>query len=464
MKKNMKTIKYILLAIAVSGCVVSPACKKDFLDVRPNRSLLVPATLSDLRALLDNNFLFNNTPALTWISDGDSYATDVAYNFFSINEERNAYTWSADIFGSSTTSEWNMPYQQVFYANVVLETAQTLPDGGAATPEGREIRGAALFHRAFAFYQLSQEFAAPYRAASASADPGIPLKLSSALTDKAGRGTVEETYQRMLTDLKQARALLPVVTSVKTRPDRSAAYAMLAKVYLSMREFDQAGLYADSCMQLNSTLLDYNTLNPALSRPFPRPLPHGTGGEAIFYSLAQSYSFMSSFMPVMVDPVLYASYADNDLRKPLFYTDMPPGKRFRGNYAGILSLFSGIATDEVLLIRSECHARKGNIAAALSDLNALLTKRYLTGSFTPLTASTPEQALDLVLSERRKELVGRGTRWSDLRRLNLEADHAVTLEREMLGIVYRLEPGSKRYTLPIPADELKLNNLLQNER
>ncbi|WP_454802848.1 RagB/SusD family nutrient uptake outer membrane protein [Mucilaginibacter phyllosphaerae] len=460
----MKKIKNILLFHAAASLLVLAACKKDFLEVRPNKSLLVPETTADLRALLDNNFLFNNMPALTRISDGDLFATEVAYNSFSINDERNAYTWAADIFGASTTNEWNMPYQQVFYANVVLETAEKLPATDATSPEGREIKGAALFNRAFAFYQLSQEFASPYQAATASSTMGIPLKISSKLTDKVGRGTLEETYQRMLTDLKQARLLLPAETTFKTRPNRAATYAMLAKVYLSMQDYPNAGRYADSCLQLHSQLLDYNTLNPALSRPFPRPLPHGTTDEVIFYSLAQYYSFMTTSLAVTVDPALYDAYEDSDLRKSLFFANLPPGKRFRGNYAGIISQFSGIATDEVLLIRSECRARAGNLSSALNDLNTLLVKRYKSGTYVPRTAATANEALRLILQERRKELTGRGTRWSDLRRLNQEPAHAVTLSREVLGTIYHLEPNSKRYTLPIPADELKLNELPRNER
>jgi hypothetical protein len=169
-------------------------------------------------------------------------------------------------------------------------------------------------------------------------------------------------------------------------------------------------------------------------------------------------------MPVLVDPVLYDAYEENDLRKTLFFANMPPGYRFRGNYAGIIAQFSGIATDEVWLIRSECMARSGNISAALSDLNTLLVKRYRTGTFLPRTAASAAEAVRLILLERRKELTGRGTRWSDLRRLNLEPAYAETITREVLGATYRLEPGSKRYTLPIPTDELKLNNLPQNER
>ncbi|MFP9100715.1 RagB/SusD family nutrient uptake outer membrane protein [Flavobacterium sp. RHBU_24] len=93
------------------------------------------------------------------------------------------------------------------------------------------------------------------------------------------------------------------------------------------------------------------------------------------------------------------------------------GHSYWGSYDGSPLPFSGIATDEIYLIKSECLARAGKFTEAMQVLNTLLEKRWIAGTFFPLSA-TGTAALDIILSERRKELVLRGLRWSDLRRLN----------------------------------------------
>lgn len=97
-------------------------------------------------------------------------------------------------------------------------------------------------------------------------------------------------------------------------------------------------------------------------------------------------------------------------------------------------------------------------------LNELLVTRYESGSFTPLTASGAEQTLELILQERRKELVLRAIRWTDLRRLNLEPATANTLYRNLNGTLYSLEPNSPNYTLPIADDVIQLSTIPQNIR
>jgi hypothetical protein len=116
------------------------------------------------------------------------------------------------------------------------------------------------------------------------------------------------------------------------------------------------------------------------------------------------------------------------------------------------------------LTRAECRARAGQLSGALSDLNTLLAKRWKTGTYVPLQAATAEAALSLVLAERRKELVARNMRWADLRRLNGDPARQVTLARTLNGNSYTLEPGSRRYVYPIPAEEVRLGGLEQNER
>jgi hypothetical protein len=459
-KKNI----YTCLALMATAAALFTACKKDFLDVRPNKSLLVPTTLADLRLLLDNNLVFNIRPNLTSLADGNYYTTDAGYNSYGLDAERNSYTWAPDIFGTATTGEWNTPYKQVFYSNVVLEGTEKLPAADAASEEGRAVKGTALFSRAFAFYSLVTSFAKPYDAAAASTDPGIPVRLHSDVTEKAGRGTVAQTYAQILADLAAARPLLPATATVKTRPTLAALFALQARIALAMEDYPRAGRYADSALTTAHTLIDYNTLNPADAKPFPVALPYANP-EVLFYAALVTLTFDGTSSATFADRNLYDTYAPEDLRKTLFFRETTPGNyKFKGTYSGALAIFGGLATDELYLVRAECRARAGDAAGAMADLNTLLVTRWKRGTFLPYTADNPEEALRKVLTERRKELFGRNLRWEDLRRLNRDPRFRVTLNRNIKGLDYTLEPGSRRYVYPIPDQEIKLNGLEQNER
>jgi hypothetical protein len=169
----------------------------------------------------------------------------------------------------------------------------------------------------------------------------------------------------------------------------------------------------------------------------------------------------------MVDSVLYKSYEAEDLRKLLYFQDAQGNGTvaFEGSYTGVgYELFNGLATDELYLLRSEANARLNNLNDAMDDLNFLLSKRYVTGKFAPRVADTKEEALDIILMERRKELLNRGTRWADLRRLNEEPQYATNLKRELGTAVYSLPPNDPRYALLIPGKVIQLSAVNQNPR
>ena len=119
---------------------------------------------------------------------------------------------------------------------------------------------------------------------------------------------------------------------------------------------------------------------------------------------------------------------------------------------------------EFYLTKAECLARNGSVTEAISTLNKLLITRYKTGSYTPVSVTDQQEALSIILLERRKELLFRGIRWTDLRRLNLEASTAVTIYRKLNGTSYKLEPNSPNYTLPVADDVIQLSNIPQNMR
>lgn len=470
----MKLINYIpvvLLTASLSG--VFTACQ-DYLDAKPSEALVVPQSLAELQAILDNHRDMNGgvafwglTPSMGENACDDYYVNDLrSFNLLPALT-RGLYTWEEQVTTEGEeVLDWNLAYRAVFYANAVLDGLDRLRPATSEQGVYNNLKGMALFHRAHMFYQLLQVFAKPYQQEHAGSDMGIPLRLQADVNEKLSRASVEASYQQVLQDLKTAVPLLHPIQEFKTRPSKPAAYALMARTLLSMRLYDEALPYADSALQLSNKLLDFNAYTGLSATAFLLPR---FNTEVLFHCNMQSRNGTPvSYSRVSVDTLLYRSYADQDLRKTIYFrtaTSNRPGYIFRGSYDGTQEYFTGIATDEVYLMKAECLARKGLTADALSTLNVLLSHRYAQGHFEPYEGLNPDAALTLILQERRKELQRRGLRWMDLRRLNQEPAYARTLSRNIEGVLYTLPPSDKRYVFPIPANVMGFNpGMLQNER
>jgi hypothetical protein len=471
-------IRCALLLLALPVCW--QACsKKAFLDAKPTTNLLVPTQLSDFQALLDNTTVFGLVPTLGEASaDNYFFAT---YDYWNARDtrEKNAYVWTPDIFdGQGGQLDWNTPYQQVYYANVVLDGLGSKPEQDSVA-EWEALEGSALFLRAFAFYNVAQVFAPVYDQGTSAVDSGIPLRLHSAIDQPSRRATVAQTYQQIINDLDSAEMFLPAIApnGYRNRPVRIAAQALLARVYLSMRNYPMARAYADSALQFYDSLIDYNSLDSTFLTPTFAPLNSEVLYQATFLGYGQ---FTSVVYPMVldgfssstrIDTILIQSYDSNDLRRNYYYRYNPPNSSsLRFSYNGSQYPFGGLATDELYLIRAEGAARALDAFSAMKDINTLLAKRWRTGTFTGYsTAVSAQEALDTVLVERRKELAFRGLRWTDLRRLNAE-DAGIALSRILVDTSnnitysYSLPPGSDLWVLPIPPDVISLGGIGQNPR
>jgi len=457
--KKMKQHKYLLATIATLIIIASlPSCKK-FLDKKPDQTLSVPVTLSEAKNLLNFYISINcQSPDMNMESDDDFYMTDALFNS-STQAIKATYTWQKDI---DENFSWESMYRVVLSTNVALELTQKIPPSLQNQTEWNTVKGMALFHRSYAFYQLAQSYAAPYNEATAAALPGIPLRFFSDLNTPVHRGTLEQTYKQVLADLQTAVPLLPPTSIPLSIPSKAAAYAMLARVYHSMEKYPQALLYSDSSLQLNNSLINYNSLSTSAAAPFTQ-----FNSEVIFAATLAGLARFS-VNNLLVDSVLYRSYHPDDLRRGLFFKDLSPqpGYGFKGNYEGNTygQLFTGLAVDEMYLIKAECQTRLTSPALSMETLNALLLTRWRTGTFVAYTASNSQQALDIVLMERRKELLGRGLRWQDLRRYNQHPSTAVTLRRVIQGNIYQLPPGHPNYTFCIPQLVINESGISQNTR
>lgn len=455
------------------------SCEK-YLDIKKTNTQSPITTAQDCQLLLDNYEINLGYPADGNLSADDYYVRDAEYGLDNVSqEEKLLYIWDASIVRSEP-SQWQDTYKKIYTANLVIEAVEKIGKEGSSNSETLNgLKGSALFIRAFAHWQLAQLYAQPYSPATADQHPGIPLRLTSDINDQSERGTVQQTYSTIIQDLQEAVGLLQSSSIIASRPNKATVFSMLARVYQSMEDYPRALQNATAALQLRSELIDYNTITDTLT-----DISFNTrfNNEVIFHCTAASRSILSpndngSFI-ARIDSDLVASYNANDLRKYIFLNqntvfdevtqeNIPDGSyRFTGNYEPSSSsdLFNGLAVDELYLIRAESYARAGNTVSAMDDLNTLLVTRWKTGTYTNMTAGTADEALSIILTERRKELLMRGMRWTDLRRLNHDSRFAKTLKREIGGMEYELPPNDLRYVLLIPNQIIQYGNIQQNPR
>ncbi|HAU53048.1 MULTISPECIES: RagB/SusD family nutrient uptake outer membrane protein [Sphingobacterium] len=441
------------------------SCGKEWLDIKQNKQLVIPSTIEDLQALL-NNFVIMNTsaPILGEISADDYFIDNDIYKSLRNAWEKNAYSWNEKIYEDPSIggvpADWGWPYQRIYYANTILESVPKLkPANQQEDQKMNELKGMALFHRSFGLYHLSQIFCSTFEAEGENGIKyGLPLRLNTDLDAKLTRGNLEETYNQMINDLLTAEPLLPSRGDSQSRlPSKAANEALLARIYLIQGKYSKALEYAELSMQKNSDLIDFKNIDQTLDFPFPR-----YNSEVIFYNtLSGSEIFDTSYQ---IDTTLMASYSENDLRKNLFFTNKSGRIQFRGSYDGTNTFFGGIAVDEMYLIKAECEARIGQKDKAYQSMLYLLSHRFESEIQAKEFLDADSNLLNIILEERRKELLFRGIRWSDLRRLNLTKDFEQTLNRNIDGKHFALLPNDNKYVLPIPDYIIFINKFLQNPR
>jgi len=449
------TLNLCLLIILFLSLTMT-SCKKDWFNAKSDINQAVPATLQDFEYLLDDFVLMNlETPGLAEVGTDGHYMPENKWSGTVEPTERNAYTWT-NTLPYTNVLDWDLSYKRIFQCNLVLDGLSKISE---IEDQGRfnRIKGNALFHRAKNYYDLAQIWAQPYQPISVATDIGIPLKEGIDITIPSTRSSVKQTYDQIISDLKLAADLFPDLPELKSRGSKTAVFALLARTYLAMGNYSNAGIYADSSLKLYNELIDFNSI-PSTNSNMGR-----FNKETIFYAQRVTVWTSTWFTNwVFVEPSLYALYDNNDLRRTRFFRVTSGNIIFKGNYNSSNAGFNGLAVDEQYLIRAECLARDGNTVAAMKDLNDLLKTRWSNTVIYPIRIATDSQdALIQILLERKKELLFRNLRWSDLRRLNLDSRFITTLNRTIGGNNYILEPNSYKYTLPIPQVVLNLAPQIQ---
>lgn len=430
-------------------------CRK-FLETKSSKSLSIPKSLVDLQALLDDYNAVNHSEVGAGMAGGDEYSlTKSQFNSLRHEEYRNMYIWADSNVILGSNNGWVKTYDNVYRANTILEVIGDIDRNVDNKSDWDNVKGEALFLRGRSFFEIAMIWAEAFNMESAKTKLGIPLRLRTDFNVPSVRSNIEDTYEQIISDLRASISLLPIKPVHVYRASKPAACGELARVYLSMRMYDSAYHYSNLALQYFDQLLDYNTLDTTEKYPFIK-----FGPEVVYFT-----TLFGTFSPFKhVDSVIYKLYDSNDLRKVLFFEDNGDGSyQFCGSYSNTMSSFGGIASDELYLTRAECLVRLDKPILALEDLNTLLQNRYLEGAFVPRQSGDSREVLKWILDERLKELLFRGLRWMDIKRLNLEGANIV-LKRKIGDTLYLLQPNDLRYAMAIPQDIIDNSGIQQNPR
>ncbi|SJZ63738.1 SusD family protein [Chitinophaga eiseniae] len=436
----MKNIWMIIALMTIGGS----ACNK-FLEVKP-KGVVIPEKLSDFEGLLNSRTMIFTFPS-TLLYCTDDYFGE--YNEQERNLQANAYYWRRDIDPNEQISPaiWGDGYKIVYDANIIINNVMKATESNEQ--QRRQILAEGLAARAEIYFTMLTAFAKAYNPATASDDPGLPLVTATNVTEKIPRrSSVQATLDSLVRDLQLAIPMLPEQNINRYRCTKYAASGMLSRIYLYMGNYAEADRFADSALQARHELLDYNNYESALSLPQADINP-----EVLWQRSSDDYKVPGE---MLYSDTLKTLFHEGDLRYRLLTIELPEGI-VRAGTSGFANF--GITFPELYLTRAEVAARKGNIPVAMDFVNLLRKARFETDRYAPLAAVTEEEALDIVLAERRREMAFSGQRWMDMKRLDREGKMPAIkrVSRETGAVITILEPNSSHYTFQIPARVKKFN-------
>jgi hypothetical protein len=446
-----------------------------------------------LTSITPNNFFTNGDDAessLTAVYDalqgGGAYGQDL----LTMGEmpSDNCTSNSGDVSNleniawTPTTSQVGNVFRQAYLsvnrANIVLKYVPTIT---MDTVRRSQIQGEARFVRALSYFNLVRAYG------------GVPLHLTP-------------SESALASELDLSRAVIQMPTSNPNRATKRSAYALLARVQLTQRNWAAAQAAASQVLASNVALTSFRSIFPAENKGAESLFevqfagtPDGSNllpDEILPFPLT-TYSFSKFNLPTAE----LISYADtvNDLRwayagnvsnngkfvgrSHVSYLDARKNQgissatndrgAFPYKWTSIGNNFNSVDNTyvlryaEVLLAYAEAtNELSGPTADGLSRLNAVRTRAGLPA----LTLASPQAATKQTLRneidrQRRLELAFEGERWFDLLRYarhnQAEAGAHTVTALDLIGQFRNGNRDVNYLVFPIPQAEINTNPQLQ---
>ena len=398
--------------------------------------------------------------------------------------ELDNFTFDASNVAPQTV--WRGYYSAIYRANLAIERIPEIEMNDALK---QRLLGENRFLRAYFYFNLVRWFG------------DVPLILRPLNPDEYEQSRTPEAqvYAQIIDDLTFAASVLPekgaYPSSELGRATRGAALGYLAKVHLTLGNWEEARDFAEDVIESGEYMLlpDYAQIfmpegeHSSESVFEISTVALGTGNGGSQYNEVQgvrgtpnlgwgfnspSNDLLAAFRPT--DPRLEATVlflgetlpdgsevvvgdpgVVNQRHNQKAWAPRGPGGN--GNGGGNIRV---LRYADIILIAAEAHNELGNTMRALELAN--LVRRRARGSLPPaflpdITANSQEDAREKIWLERRLELALEQHRWFDLRRTGRVAERMLAVGKT------RFMPG-KNELFPIPQAEIDLSGgaLVQN--
>lgn len=499
MKKIIFSIT-ILFAMALAGC-------EKFTDIAPKGKNLL-STAEHLEMLLNYDYRRFGTTQTAALVNG----AIPPVNFSTLRANPIKTTNHARIFWDTEVNQVELAtsdglYQEIYHIiGRICNPVILLADGVSGDRDlANRCKAEAYTLRAWFHYLAVNIYAKAYNPATAATDGGVAYVYQNELSDlitPVPKLTVAQVYRNILADLDSALALNALHNEGinRMRVGKAFTYAVQAQVYMSMHLHEDALVAARASLALNSHVDDHNTMlkeyptRGSIQNPLLFWRPNNSSKEDLFatymnvqnnaipnemFNLFDPNAVLRRYMPtsdsmgIFINPPPGVPVPPQSMGNALFGTSIRvwAAAPAQASFSGV-----GLTTVDMHLIEAECLLREDNISGALDKIELIRENRILTSAYTPSTASSRAEVLNLLKRMWRCENFFTYRDFINLKRWNTETEFAAPLTRMFTfapapGVVppvpvvvnLTLPPNSPLWIFPFPQTATNLNpNLTQN--
>lgn len=462
--------KTIFLGLVLSGLLGTTACtdslmqdpitsktQANFLRNETEVEEYVNATYGALQA---NGLYGLYLPAAAEIPSDNTY-DEVPANDDGIYGQLDQFTTIPT--NSIVTSIWLGSYIPIQRANVVLNRIGSVTYASTTTRDARI--GEMKFLRALLYFNLVRLYGDVPLVTQETTDPNTYFG--------QGRTTAAQVYTQIIKDLTEAITVLPTTSTQAGRVRQTAAQTLLAKVYLTQKNYSAAlpllqAVVATGRHALQSSpatvfaLNNENNSEIIFAVQFASGLNGNTLGSIMFQQFSPSGTVSGAKGHNLPTKQLYALYNTTDRRRGTYLDVTSAGTPYLKKLAAPTVITDGgsdfvvLRYADVLLMLAEVQNELANTTDAATNLNLIRTRAGLAAT-TATTQATLRAAIDL---ERRLELVGEGHRWFDLQR---SGNAVAVMNAYFQSTGTLITVNSNELVLPIPQSQVNTDpSILQN--